>query len=297
MKTRAYQGTTDAKQILEEQRWSNNYPLVRAKVVANNDPKEVGRIQVRIMSIHGTNDDGKKDEDLPWASPCMFNASYNSGSFIIPEVGNTVWVMFEDGDVNKPVYMGGMYGTGVTRGRVVGNTDGDMRYQQMYKNEKPDEVVSLDDKVIYRSPKGASVVISEKKGEEKLVIKDQLGQTITMEAPFKDIEMAAFEQLSKEEKAKGTARVVIKSLNDSEIELESDLQTSKLNIALKGSNSVKVSLDTSSGVVSVKRDDVEMRLAETAELRNGASAVKVTGGNIDLSAPIVHINAEDVYLG
>ena len=64
MKTRAYQGTTDAKQILEEQRWSNNYPLVRAKVVANNDPKEVGRIQVRIMSIHGTNDDGKKDEDL-----------------------------------------------------------------------------------------------------------------------------------------------------------------------------------------------------------------------------------------
>ena len=70
--------------------------LVRGIVAMNDDPKKIGRVRIRIYNIHGTAEEGIPDDALPWAFGSQPYAAYNSGSFIVPEVGSTVWVVFED---------------------------------------------------------------------------------------------------------------------------------------------------------------------------------------------------------
>ncbi|MEM1674931.1 MAG: phage baseplate assembly protein V [Candidatus Bathyarchaeia archaeon] len=70
--------------------------LFRGKVVDVNDPLRLGRVRVRVYPVM----DEIKDEDLPWAEPCF------PGFLVIPQVGNWVWVMFREGNVFKPVWLG-----------------------------------------------------------------------------------------------------------------------------------------------------------------------------------------------
>ena len=81
---------------------------MRGVVVKNDDPLSIGRVKVRVYNIHGTPQDGIQDENLPWAFPCFPTATYNSGTYIVPEEGNTVLLVFEDGDLSKPVYLAGV---------------------------------------------------------------------------------------------------------------------------------------------------------------------------------------------
>ena len=94
------------------------YPgLWRAKVEDNDDSGEehpyYGAIKVRVIEIHGP-DLPKKQ--LPWAQPVnMFGQGrdedgYDYCSLNIPKINTWVWVMFEHGDPNRPIYMGSWIG-------------------------------------------------------------------------------------------------------------------------------------------------------------------------------------------
>lgn len=82
----------------------------RALVCNTHDPKKLGRVQIRVPSIHGTkNSKGTfiEDASLPWAYPgIMFGAANDMGNFIVPEKGTIVFVTFEAGDSSKPIYFG-----------------------------------------------------------------------------------------------------------------------------------------------------------------------------------------------
>lgn len=70
--------------------------LWRGIVIDNNDPLKLGRVKVRVFPLM----DEIKDEDLPWAEACF------SGIIMVPQVNNWVWVMFQEGDVHRPVWLG-----------------------------------------------------------------------------------------------------------------------------------------------------------------------------------------------
>lgn len=83
--------------------------LYRGIVEDNKDPKKLGRCRVRVPSIHGSLD--FKTDLLPWARPITQTpVSHGRGSVILPDKGDVVWVMFESGDKEYPVYFGGTYG-------------------------------------------------------------------------------------------------------------------------------------------------------------------------------------------
>jgi hypothetical protein len=92
----------------------------RAKVKKNddreNDDKFLGRIKVWIPQVHGEDYEDKID-DLPWAWPCFLHAfkdpddqKLKAGFFGVPPENSWVYVIFEGGNPNFPIYLGGWYG-------------------------------------------------------------------------------------------------------------------------------------------------------------------------------------------
>lgn len=76
----------------------------RGKVENNLDPMDMGRLQVSVPAVLG---DGK----LSWAMPCVPYAGPGIGLFLIPPVGANIWVEFEGGDPDYPIWTGCFWAT------------------------------------------------------------------------------------------------------------------------------------------------------------------------------------------
>ncbi len=79
----------------------------RGKVENNIDPQGLGRIQVSVPDVLG-------DGTLAWAWPCLPGAGPQVGFFAIPPTGGRVWVEFERGDPDYPIWSGGYWSVGET---------------------------------------------------------------------------------------------------------------------------------------------------------------------------------------
>lgn len=80
------------------------FGLYRATVVNNIDPLQSGRIQVLVPDAGGIT-------PSTWAMPCVPAAGIQSGVFVVPPLGSGVWVQFEAGDPDYPVWIGGWWGS------------------------------------------------------------------------------------------------------------------------------------------------------------------------------------------
>jgi hypothetical protein len=72
-------------------------------VVANDDPKKIGRCRIRVFGKF----DEIADEDLPWASPLRglsFGQDGGSGQFSTPKKDAVVNVRFNNGNIYSPEY-------------------------------------------------------------------------------------------------------------------------------------------------------------------------------------------------
>jgi len=71
----------------------------RGVVVNNEDPKELGRVQVSVPAILG-------DVQSCWAMPCVPYAGPGVGFFAVPPIDAKVWVEFEAGNLDFPIWTG-----------------------------------------------------------------------------------------------------------------------------------------------------------------------------------------------
>jgi uncharacterized protein involved in type VI secretion and phage assembly len=76
----------------------------RGTVLNNVDPMQMGRLQVVVPDVAGV---------IPstWAMPCFPIAGKQMGAYLIPQIGSGVWVEFEQGDPDHPVWTGCYYGS------------------------------------------------------------------------------------------------------------------------------------------------------------------------------------------
>lgn len=81
------------------------YGKYRGTVVGNVDPELVGRVQVQVPDVGGS-------MPLSWAMPCLPVGGPNMGIFAVPSVGAGVWVEFERGDPDYPIWSGVFWGIG-----------------------------------------------------------------------------------------------------------------------------------------------------------------------------------------
>jgi uncharacterized protein involved in type VI secretion and phage assembly len=71
----------------------------RGMVITNIDPMQIGRLMVQVPDISGL-------VPSTWAMPCFPVTGKQMGVWVLPPIGAGVWVEFEQGDPDYPIWTG-----------------------------------------------------------------------------------------------------------------------------------------------------------------------------------------------
>jgi uncharacterized protein involved in type VI secretion and phage assembly len=121
-----------------------------AFVVDNADPESRGRLRLRIPSVLGN------DVVSGWALPCVpYGGAAGQGFYFIPEKDANVWVEFEAGNLDFPIWVGSFWS------KPGGSTE----------VPKPGDSQSPPTRKIIRTLKGNSIEMEDKDSDEVFIIK------------------------------------------------------------------------------------------------------------------------------
>jgi uncharacterized protein involved in type VI secretion and phage assembly len=81
------------------------YGKYRGTVDDNVDPQMRGRLRLLVPDVLGK-------ERSTWALPCVPVAGRGNGFYALPVKGSMVWVEFEQGDSDHPIWVGCSWGEG-----------------------------------------------------------------------------------------------------------------------------------------------------------------------------------------
>lgn len=79
------------------------YGKYRGTVVQNVDPEQRGRIQAIVPDVSNV-------VPTTWASACVPLAGKSMGTYVVPQIGSGVWIEYEQGDVDYPIWTGCFWG-------------------------------------------------------------------------------------------------------------------------------------------------------------------------------------------
>jgi len=80
------------------------YGKYRGMVMSNVDPMQMGRLLVQVPDVTGI-------APASWAMPCVPIAGLQSGMFAMPSIGSGVWIEFEQGNSDYPIWVGCFWGS------------------------------------------------------------------------------------------------------------------------------------------------------------------------------------------
>ena len=242
------------------------YPEI-AEVVANNDPKKQGRVQVRFFWQK------MLAEQTPWIrvqtpdAGVLTDKSGNRGFQFIPEVGDQVMVSYEGGNPHRPYVSGSMYHG---------------------KNAK--EVSNNIRSITTKS--GSTITFDDNDGKEKITIKDKNGNIILLDTKAKSIEITAPENivmkaknitLEAESRIEAKAKENITATADKEIILSANdegvIQTKK-GFTIKADDDVTIKSQGGMNV-SIERD-LQIKSKGDALLK-GSGTTKIEGSETKVS--------------
>jgi uncharacterized protein involved in type VI secretion and phage assembly len=145
------------------------YGKYRGLVVDVADPRDLGRIRVRVPEVLDQVESG-------WALPAAPYAGDGVGAWTIPPVGAGVWVEFEAGDPSRPIWTGCWWADG-QRPKTEKGTQA-VPAIKVVRSEQG-LLVSLDDD-------GQTISVSDENGSNVLTIEVQKGQ-ITVKGATKAV--------------------------------------------------------------------------------------------------------------
>jgi uncharacterized protein involved in type VI secretion and phage assembly len=127
----------------------------RGVVSDTQDPLMLARIKARVPDVFGDNESG-------WALPCAPFGGTAFGLFALPGVGAGVWIEFEQGDPDRPIWTGSWWGT-------------------------PAEVPSVlkpiaAKKVLLKTEGGHSILLDDTPGSGGIVLETSAGQKVSITA-------------------------------------------------------------------------------------------------------------------
>lgn len=184
-----------------EERYKDKwYGKYRGFIRDSNDPERLGRCRLEVPAVLGVGRENWSD----WAWPCFpYGGNDDTGMFLIPEEGASVWAEFEGGDPQYPIWSG-VWIAGSNPGeqpeeskRLCSSTTcrdcedkaehasdaSDSKEHGKYHAHPP--YYCPRRKVLIKTETGHTIVFDDKDEEEFLKIIDRAGQILHMYCPVK----------------------------------------------------------------------------------------------------------------
>ena len=161
------------------------YGKYRGTVINNVDPMQLGRLQVSVPDVLGS---------FPissWALPCVPVAGPQMGVFVVPPIGAGVWVEFEQGDPNYPIWVGGYWGSAAEVPALALATPPPISHMVLQTTSQ--NMLQISDMpgptggILLKTAMGAMIAINE----TGITITNGQGATIMMTGPMVDVNTGA----------------------------------------------------------------------------------------------------------
>jgi len=137
------------------------YGKYRGTVTDIQDPLMTGRVRAKVPDVFG-------DQESGWAMPCLPFAGSGMGFFALPKVGAGVWIEFEHGDPDYPIWAGCWIGS---------------------LAEAPSELLAPPyKKVVLKTEGGHSIILDDTPGIGGITLQTSGGQKIVMNATSIEID-------------------------------------------------------------------------------------------------------------
>lgn len=196
------------------------YEAVIAIVTDNKDPNKLGRVQIKIPVLSAA--------DTTWWAPIiMLGAGKNRGWFFIPEPDDEVLVLFEHGDMNRPMVVGALWNG---------------------KDKPPDKNPGGNPRRVIKSRAGSKITFDD--DQLKIVIEDGTGKgRITFDASANKILIEAMTGDVCLQSPTGDMQIVaktaeLKAKTDVQVHADAAIQIEAGQKATIGSSNIKLSGST-----------------------------------------------------
>lgn len=131
------------------------YGKYRGTVTDNKDPENRGRIRAKVSDVFG-------DKESSWALPCAPFGGKGLGFFALPAIDAGVWIEFEHGDPEFPIWSGCWWGSAAEMPPVL--------LSPPYK------------KLMIKTEEGHSILLDDTSGIGGITLETSSGQKIVMNA-------------------------------------------------------------------------------------------------------------------
>jgi hypothetical protein len=156
------------------------YGKYRGTVVNNIDPEQRGRIMALVPDVLGMT-------PSTWAMPCVPIAGKQEGIFVVPQIGAGIWIEFEQGDPDYPIWTGGFWGIAAEVPALALAPPPIPPGQNIVVQTSGQNTLLLSDAaptpatggIILKSPTGAMIVVND----SGIYISNGKGATITLVGP------------------------------------------------------------------------------------------------------------------
>lgn len=160
------------------------YGKYRGVVVNNIDPELRGRIQAIVPDVSTL-------FPTSWAMPCFPVAGIQTGIFAVPIIGSGVWIEFEQGDPDYPIWAGCFIGTAAevpAMARLVPPAVPGITLQTPLQNGITiSDVPGPTGGILMKTTTGAMISVSD----TGIIISNGKGAVITMAGPAVNINAGA----------------------------------------------------------------------------------------------------------
>lgn len=240
-----------AKQVTKSDTGDNRISGVVVGIVAKNyDQKMPGRVCVQIPVR-----DNEKNE-LKWARVAMMSGGKEWGHYFLPEVGDQVLVVFEQGNIEKP-YVIGCVSKANDRFLTKSSTNDNRLKRIVTKNGNTIEFEDVNDETgnrdkisIYTGDKAHKLILDNEKNKITLSDKEEKNK-LTINSQTGTIELNAENKLS-----------------------------------IKVGDNLKLIMNGESGTITINGNKLKIDATESINV-NSNSTVGITGGNVKMTASSV----------
>ena len=158
----------------------------RGTVIDNIDPMQTGRLQAQVPDVSNI---------LPstWAMPCLPFAGIQSGFYAVPAIGSQVWIEFEQGNPDYPIWVGCFWDSAADVPALA--LAGVPGLQQIIVQTTGQNTLLISDApgptggILLKSSTGALISVSD----VGITISNGQGATITMNGPAVTVNQGALE--------------------------------------------------------------------------------------------------------